>query len=207
MATTNRRAELGLVALVALVLGLALAGEAHAQRRPGNEQPPESVAHTMELPAEPYRAWCKNPDGSCVQCSIQMCGIWLGDPNAGSLLFDTDYGRAERGGSTPSRVAAYFDKRKIKGWNVTGDETWDWMRWAAKTGRFAAIGAGSRHFQTLYGWDEETNTWYVCDNNSTWKVDEYDWGEFQQLHRASGEWVVVLEPSSPAVPKYVPWWE
>jgi hypothetical protein len=31
-------------------------------------------AASMDLPPE-YRAWFKNPDGSCVQCSIGMVGM------------------------------------------------------------------------------------------------------------------------------------
>lgn len=190
-----------LATLVALLVALA-AWPAAAQQ----EQPPAAVAHKMELRKE-ERAWYRNPDGSCVQCSIGMCGVWTGDLNAASLLWDTEYGKRERGGSWPSRVSEYCNRRQIQAWNVTGAETWDWMRWAAKTGRFAAIGAGSSHFQTLYGWDAQSNEWYVCNNNSTHKVDRYSWEAFRRLHLASGQWVVVLKSSVPEVPQYYPWWE
>lgn len=186
--------------LVATALLLSIPAVASAQ-----EQPPESVPHRMQLEVE-QRRWYRNPDGSCVQCSIGMCGVWQGDLNAASLLWDTAYGPKERGGSWPSRVAAYCNRRGIKAWNVTGSETFDWMRWAARTGRFAAIGAARVHFQTLYAWDEETNTWYVCNNNSPQRVDRYTWEQFRALHLASGQWVVVLYPSSPVVPQYIPWW-
>lgn len=160
----------------------------------------------MQLPAE-VRSWYRNPDGSCVQCSIGMCGVWANVPSASTLLWDTDYGPRVRGGSTPSRVAGYCDSRKIPAWNVTGNETFAWMEWAAKTGRFAAIGAGTRHFQTEYGRDFTGDKWYVCNNNSTYKIDEYSAEAFRQLHLASGKWIVILKgPSPPPPPEYLRWW-
>jgi hypothetical protein len=136
-----------------------------------------------------------------------MCGVWQNVPQAYTLLWKTDYGSAVRGGSGPSRVEDYAERRGMKIYNVTGSQTWDWMRWAAKTGRFAAIGAGGRHFQTLYGWDPQRNVWYVCNNNSPSRVDEYTWDQFRRLHLASAEWVVILDyPPSPAVPRYFRWW-
>lgn len=160
----------------------------------------------MQLP-ETTRKWFRNPDGSCVQCSIGMAAVHTNQPQATTLLWDTVYGRAERGGSWPDRVAEYCNRRNIRAWNVTGSRTYDWMRWAAKTGRFAAIGAGRAHFQTLYGYDEDTKTWYVCNNNSTHKIDQYTDEQFRRLHAASGPWVVVLKEASPDVPKVHPWWE
>lgn len=153
------------------------------------------------------RAWFRNPDGSCVQCSIGMTGIHCNDLNAASLLWDTPYGKAERGGSNPSRVANYCNRRGIKAYNVTGwPLTKEWMIWATKTGRFAAIGAGGSHFQTLYGRDPNTNTWYVCNNNSTHRVDEYSDDAFKRLHLASGPWIVVLQRPSSENPELVEWW-
>jgi len=160
----------------------------------------------MQLPSE-VRAWYRNPDGSCVQCSIGMCGVWNNVPAASTLLWDTPYGPAVRGGSWPGRVAEYCDRRGIAAFNVTGSETWQWMEWAAKTGRFAAIGAGTAHFQTEYGRDREAGRWYVCNNNSTNRVDEYSEDAFRRLHLASGQWVVILDgPAPPAPPRYVQWW-
>ena len=119
---------------------------------------------------------------------------------------DTRYGPAERGGAWPSRVAQSFRERGIACFNVTGATTFDWMEWAARTGRFAAIGAGRAHFQTEYGRDQAAGKWYVCNNNSTHKIDEYSNEAFRRLHLASGPWVVILDtPSPPAVPEYVPW--
>jgi hypothetical protein len=171
------------------------------------------VSSQMQLPPE-VRNWYRNPDGSCVQCSIGMCGAWTQTPQATTLLWDTEYGSAVRGGSWPQRVSQYSQARQIPIYNVTGKTTWDWMRWAAKTGRYAAIGAGSAHFQTLYGWDDNNtpsnlsdDTWYVCNNNSPKQIDRYTWAQFQRLHLASGQWVVVLDtPGQPVVPQYVKWW-
>lgn len=170
------------------------------------EQPPPAVPYAMELPPG-VRAWYRNPDGSCVQCSIGMCGIWQNVPAAYTLLWDTPYGPKVRGGSGPSRVEAYADRREIPVFNVTGSTTWEWMRWAARTRRMAAIGAGGNHFQTLYGWDPGRNVWYVCNNNSTGRVDEYSWDAFRRLHLASGQWIVVIDRPPPApVPQYASWW-
>jgi hypothetical protein len=171
---------------------------------------PANVKYRMELPAH-LRKFYSNPDGSCVQCSIGMCGMdrigasYLGPGAhaAATLLWDTEYGPRVRGGSNPSRVEAYAHRRSIPVYNVTGEGTFDWMKWAAKTGRFAAIGAGSVHFQTLVGWEPSTDTWYVANNNSTHKVDEYTAEQFRRLHLASGRWIVVLDlPPSPINPEY-----
>lgn len=157
----------------------------------------------MDVPAD-MRAWYRNPDGSCVQCSIGMCGVDQNVPAAATLLWDTKYGPAERGGSWPSRVAGYCRSRGIRAWNVTGETTWEWMAWAVATGRGAAIGAGTAHFQTLVGGGD---SWLVCNNNSTDRIDEYDAAAFRRLHLASGQWVVVLDyPPHPARPEYVVWW-
>lgn len=173
----------------------------------GQDQCPADCPFKMELPAE-IRGWFANPDGSCVQCSIGMCGVWQRVPAAAALLWDTEYGGKVRGGSGPSRVESYCEQRHIPVFNVTGANTWDWMRWAARTRRFAAIGASRVHFQTLYGWNPATNTWYVANNNSTSRVDSYSWDEFRRLHLASGQWVVILDaPPPPPSPRYVPWWQ
>jgi hypothetical protein len=170
------------------------------------------TANMMELPPD-VRGWYKNPDGSCVQCSIGMCGVWCNVPQAATLLWDTEYGKKVRGGSWPERVAGYCEQRQIPAYNVTGSETFAWMRWAAKTGRFAAIGAGRAHFQTLYGLDDrgtentDDDIWFVCNNNSTHKIDQYNSREFRALHLSSGPWVVVLDTTpSPAIPIYRKWW-
>ncbi len=171
------------------------------------EQPPESMPYRMELPVE-IRAWFRNPDGSCVQCSGGLCGIWQNEPTAYTLLWDSEYGPKVRGGSGPSRVEAYAERRKIPIFNVTGSGTWDWMRWAARTRRMAAIGAGRSHFQTLYGWDPSIDRWAVLNNNSTSKVDTYTWEEFRRLHLSSGEWCWVIDRPPPApVPQYATWWQ
>lgn len=187
----------------AILMGLCLAWPMAVC---GQSQPPSNVPYTMQLPPE-VRAWYRNETGDCVQDSIGMCGIWQNVPVAYTLLWKTEYGPAVRGGSGPSRVEAYAERRGMRIYNVTGSNTWEWMQWAAKTGRFAAIGAGSNHFQTLYAWEPRENVWYVCNNNSPSRVDRYTWAEFRRLHLASGQWIVVLDyPPSPAVPVYVQWW-
>jgi hypothetical protein len=169
-------------------------------------QPPdENLA--VDIPTE-IREWFRNPDGSCVQCAIGMCGVDQNVSVASTLLWDTEYGERVRGGSSPSRVARYAAERNLRVYNVTGSNSWDWMRWAVATGRGAAIGAGRSHFQTLVGYDPDTETWYVCNNNSPQKIDAYSDAEFRRLHLACGQWVVILDyPPHPERPLYYAWWE
>jgi hypothetical protein len=163
-------------------------------------------AGAVDVPAD-IREWYRNPDGSCVQCSLGIQGVDQNVPAASTLLWDTEYGLRERGGSDPYRVAAYAIKRGLKLWNVTGSATYDWMKWACMTGRGAAIGAGGAHFQSLFGYDPQTGNWYVCNNNSPQKIDCYTDQSFHRLHEASGRWCVVLDaPPHPARPEYVKWW-
>jgi hypothetical protein len=144
---------------------------------------------------------------SCVQCSLALCGLWNNLPVATTLLWDTEYGPKVRGGSWPGRVAEYSRKRGIPIYNVTGRETFEWMDWAAKTGRFAAIGAGGSHFQALYGWDPPSDTYYVNNNNSTHRIDTYSDSAFRRLHLASGQWCVILDVTPcPPPPVYSQWW-
>lgn len=176
--------------------------------RPGLSTAQERhVVASMGLPA-PVTAWYFNPDGSCVQLSIGICGVYCNDMNAASLPFDSAYGPAVRGGSIPSRVSNYCNRRGIQAWNVTGPTTLEWARFAVDTGRYAAIGLGTQHFQTIYGYDYTTKEWLVCNNQTPKQIDRYSEAEFARLHQQSGLWIVVLKrPSSPA-PEYVDWnWE
>jgi len=182
--------------VVALVM---LAGQAAFAQRVADPM-------AVDLPSA-IRNWSLNKDGSCVQCSISMCGVDQNVPAAATLLWETEYGRAERGGSGPSRVAGYCERRGIRAYNVTGQSTFDWMKWATSTGRGAAIGAGTNHFQTLMGYDPRQGKWYVCNNNSPERIDTYDEAGFRRLHLASGQWVVILDyPPHPVRPRYVRWW-
>jgi hypothetical protein len=167
----------------------------------------DEVKHALFVPSE-IRKLCRNPDGSCVQCSISMCGYDQNYPEASMLLWDSDYGKAERGGGWPERTSKYAQARGMRCFNITGNEVYDWMKWACATGRGCAIGAGGSHFQTLVGYDPATQTWYVCNNNSTDKIDVYNDAAFRRLHEASGKWVVILDvPPRPARPwQYVDWW-
>jgi hypothetical protein len=162
----------------------------------------------LDVPAE-IRAWYRNPDGSCVQCSIGMCGVSQNVPEAATLLWNTDYGRRVRGGSGPSRVANYARERKMRVYNVTGRQTYEWMRWALRNGRPMAIGAAPVHFQTLAGaWPHSGDaTWFVVDNNSPRRIDEYTQRAFERLHESSGHWIVILDyPPMPPRPRLVAWW-
>lgn len=168
-----------------------------------------SAQDQLDLPAEARNCF-RNPDGSCVQCSLGMCGVWQNTPQATTLLWDTSFGPRVRGGSWPDRVERYCDARKIPAYNVTGANTWEWMQWAAKTGRMAAVGCFSAHFQTLVWFDPTPDVprpWKVCNNNSPSRIDEYTEAEFRRHHLASGQWVVILKtPPPPALPRYERWW-
>lgn len=172
---------------------------------------PAVAQDQCELPGY-ISEWFVNLDGSCVQCSISNCGVWQNCPQASTLLFDSDYGSRVRGGSYPSRVEAYSNKREIPLYNITGSETYDWMKWSARTGRMAAIGFFSAHFQTQLWYNADPSDpkpWKVRNNwhGTTDKVMEYTDADFRRQHRASGEWVVILKtPSPPAKPIYVKWW-
>lgn len=163
-----------------------------------------------DLPPE-LRCLFRNPDGSCVQCSIGMCGVDANDPTAYTLLVDSEFGPKVRGGSWPGRVGEYTKQRGTKCWNVTGKETYDAMVWAAESGRRAAIGFKTSHFCTLMDTKVDSRgqrLWYVCDNNTPEQVHEYSDSEFRRLHEASGPWCVILDrPPPPLRPKYVEWWK
>lgn len=167
---------------------------------------PTVDAQQMQLPAD-VRQWYRNPDGSCVQCSLGMVGVWSNVPQATTLLWDTPYGPAERGGSWPERVSRYAQSRKIHLYNITGTPTLTWMLWAARTGRGCGAALGTGHFQTVYGFDPHTQTWLVCDNNTPQRIDYYTHAEFMRLHRRSGLWAVVLNTVPPPdPPTYFQWW-
>ncbi len=77
-------------ALAALALFTSRGELAVGQAVP--DTPPLAMpAQQMETPAA-VRAWYRNPDGSCVQCSLGMCGVWNNTPAASTLLWDTPYG-------------------------------------------------------------------------------------------------------------------
>jgi hypothetical protein len=158
--------------------------------------------------------WFVNLDGSCVQCSISNCGVWQNDPKASTLLFDTDYGKRVRGGSGPSRVEGYAEKRGIALYNVTGKNTWEWCKWASRTGRMTAIGCFSAHFQTLLWFNPDPNDakpWKVRNNWHGMTDTHYEFteSEFRKHHLNSGQWIVVLKtPSPPPLNQvYIQWWK
>lgn len=160
----------------------------------------------VQLPRE-VRAWYRNPDGSCVQCSNGMIGIWVHCDPMAALLWSTEFGPAVRGGSNPDRVARYCNSRGIKVWNVTGESTFAWMAWSCRNGRGSAIGAGTKHFQTLVGHNPRSGQWAVCNNNSTNRIDVYSDAGFRRLHLASGRWCVVPDYSPGIVPPvYARYW-
>lgn len=163
----------------------------------------------MHLP-EDVRKEYRNPDGSCVQCSIGMCGAHSGVLAAAYLLEEFDGQPAERGGSWPARVTEYCNRRGIEAFNVTSrdpKQTIEWAKWACATGRFAAIGLDRMHFQTVYGYEPGAERpWMVCNNNSTHRIDRYTEAEFLARHKACGPWIVILKQPAPDPPVLAEWW-
>lgn len=196
-----------------LLLLLVLAGSACAQDiGAGTPLPNWPTVAVMDVPLE-SRKWTLNTDGSCVQCSGSLVGMYHNDPNQASLLWGTEYGRAERGGSGPDRVARYARDRGIEIYNVTGRsfaDTKPWMDWACKTGRFAAVGCFGSHFQTLWGRDYPNDKWIIMNNWGGLFDSPYIYteAEFKRQHEASGPWVWIPKRPPPAPnPVYTHWWK
>lgn len=199
------------IALFLMLLAIGSAGKLNASLV-GDFTPPG--VQSMKLSKATLHL-ADNTDGSCVQCALTHCGYHCNEPAAAMLLVNSEFGPAIRGGSTPSRVSSYCNARHIPAWNITGfgdgktTGTLAWMRWAVKTGRFAAIGADRAHFQTLWGYDYSRQKWLVVNNQirTKMRVDEYDEDAFIRLHMASGPWIVVLQKSSSENPELVEWWK
>ncbi len=146
-----------------------------------------------------------------------MCGLHQNVHAATYALYTTnEYGKAWRGGCYPSRMEAFADARGIPIYNVTGDSTYEWMKWASRTGRMCAIGCFSAHFQTLLWWNPDPadpKPWKIKNNwGVEGKYNVRNWyalsdAEFRRQHEASGKWVVILKgPPPPLKPQYVAWW-
>lgn len=185
-----------LIALLTLIVSCMLPLTAQCYER--------TTLHLADL-SEGVRVRYYNPDGSCVQLSIGLSGTIQNVPVAARIPFDSEFGSGIRGGSDPSRVASYMDKRHIQVWQVTGTPTIHWIEWGLRNGRFPAIGLTTRHFQTVYGWDEKTDMFYVCNNQTPKTIDIMPRAKFLQLHHQSGEWIVMLKNVSPSNPKIVNW--
>jgi len=197
---------IAIVFLAALCARCSAQAPAQTPLIPGGapNRPPRSSS--MEIGPRETR-WFNNPDGSCVQCSGGMVGVANNNLAWSTLLWPTVYGPAERGGSGPGRVARYARARGMRLYNVTGAATYPMIEWAARTGRYAAIGAGAVHFQTFYGRDFQADLFFVCNNNSTQRVDVYTPQQFRRLHQASGEWMFCPDaPSCAPPPRLVAWW-
>lgn len=154
------------------------------------------------FPREQREAY-ENSSGSCVYMSTAAAGLWQNVPLAWTLPWDTEYGTACRGGATPSSFERNAKARGLLAVSVTGSKTYEWMKWAIRNGRWCAIGAGRAHFQTLVGCDEQAGTWDVWNCNDRNVVTRYTDAEFQQLHKACGNWCIVLieYPDAPGMPE------
>lgn len=182
---------------------------------PPSPNPParKSTVRTMQL-SDSVRQRALNRTGDCVQCSLVHCGHHCDVPEAATLLWDTKYGPAVLGGSTPTRVAGYCNQRHIEAYNVTGIEnTKAFLKYASETGRFAAVGCWPAHFQTYYGRKvaaDGTVTHLVCNNQTRDQianVREYSDAEFWRLHMQSGAWCIVLKKPNSENPEFDEWWK
>lgn len=168
------------------------------------------VTGAERIPADEYfgenfftkeqREAYENTSGSCVYMSVAAAGIYQNIPLAWTLPWDTDFGDACRGGSTPTRFERDAKKRGLLALSVTGEQTYDFMKWGIRNGRWVAIGAGVQHFQTLVGHDPENNTWDVWNCNNYHVVTRYTDAEFRRLHEACGNWCILLL-DYPAMPR------
>lgn len=173
----------------------------------GHAVEPRDPRLSADVPRE-LREYYRNPDGSCVQCSEGMAGVDQNVPAAWTLLWDSEYGPKERGGSGPERVASYARKRGLRVHNITGRPVYEWLEWATGNGRGAAVTCGASHMQYLMGRDKAAGKWYVCNNNSPERIDTYDDATFHRLCDSSGPWCVILDyPAHPERPVYRKWWD
>lgn len=196
---------------------LASAAAIAAAQEPDAPPPPDGRdCYVVRLPSD-QRARYRNPDGSCVQCSIGMCGVAQAVPAAEWLLWDSQYGTRVRGGSDPDRVKRYCDARLIPAYNIFGREAWPWLCWALENGRPAAITWGSRHMITAMGATfnaagriDQQSAIAICDNNSPTRVSWVPVPQFRRNFEAFGSsgWVVILRTPPPAhAAPFRVWWE
>jgi hypothetical protein len=169
--------------------------------------PPAAVRFWYYNHGNGYWGRQRDPDGDCVFCSFGMHGVRCNNLHAALLDFESEDGKANRGACGPARLAEICRQRHIPIFNVTGrsiEETYAWAKWAAETGRGAAIAFGKNHFQFMADYDAAKERWYVCDNNSPWRVDEYTDDEFKAKHTECCFWIVVLDGPAPPPPiRYV----
>lgn len=149
----------------------------------------------MNLPPD-LRNKYYNTDGSCVQCSIGMVGLWNNNQSAASLLWNTEFGPAVRGGSSPSRVASYATARKIPIYNITGN-TEPWIEWALMTGRGCGGTWDYSHMVAFVGMTPDRQHFAICNNQTPRKIEWYDRATFYRRHRVDGTWVVILKNQAP----------
>lgn len=161
------------------------------------------------FPAE-QRAAYENSSGSCVYMSTAAVGMNQNLPEAWTLPWDCEYGSAARGGAYPSSIEKHAKRRGIAALVVTGDETYEYMRWGIANNRWVAIGLSSQHFQTLVGYDdkgtpdEKDDTWDVWNCNRYHHVTRYTDSEFRRLHELV-KWCVVINghPDRPGIPEQI----
>lgn len=161
------------------------------------------------IPADLRQSY-RNLDGSCVQCSLAIAGHYHDDANLASLLWDSQYGRAERGGAWPERVHQYAERRGIALYQVTGRDTLRWIEWALRNGRNCGVTWGSNHMITAVGISPDGRQFATVDNNSPGRVDVWSREQFTRYHAGyRGGWVVIPQGAVPTpwdAPGFEPWW-
>lgn len=202
-----------LSALALVIVAWALVIPALAPAAEATPSPDGRPWFVVSLPSA-ERVRFRNPDGSCVQCSLSMAGVACAIPAAENLLWDTEYGPKIRGGSGPDRVKAYCNARAIPAYNVYGASALDWCRWGLRNGHPVAITWSTNHMILACGYSGETldaESYYaICDNNSPDKIQWIKPDVFRKWFCAFGGsgWCVILKtPPPPGAALYVPWWD
>jgi hypothetical protein len=193
-----RRTNAGISAIVraaAIAVACCVGGSAVAQDN-AYLAPTSSLARYKNIPHP------QNGQGSCVQASLSMVGLHQNVPAAECLLrSDPEYGPPELGGSYPSRVAAYAARRGMAIYNVEGSDTLQWIDWALRNGRYAAITYGRAHMIIATGMTPDGSRYQIVDNNYPTEPRWVSRDVFVREHRGyAGGWTVILDTPAP-----LPW--
>lgn len=159
---------------------------------------------------ERYRNYANhNGEGSCVWMSMGMAGSHSHVVAGEYMPFESEYGRKENGGAGPQDVARACAERGISAYNIEGSATVQWVEWALRTGRYAAISYGRAHMIAAVGISPDGATFYIRDNNRPSVTQAVRRDEFiRQLRLYTGGWAVVYDApppppwSRPAITQY-----
>ena len=162
------------------------------------------AGNEWRMPRDQFERFRNRPDpsdgsGSCVQASLSMCGAHHGVPAFELLLQPSQFGPAELGGSTPSRVKNYAQARGVPIYSIEGSETLPWIEWGLRRGCYVGITYGRAHMITAVATAEDGSWFEIVDNNWPGEVRRVDRATFIHEHRIhGGGWCVLLKTPGPA---------